>query len=231
MKNHYSFPNSLSKKERNLGTGWLILSFLAVPGMLQYALEPMNLTGVQLNFVYYCLNFAVTVWIFRHFLKDSFRTALSRPFAVLWYAALGYLGAQALGELLLIAIYRLLPDFTNVNNDSVVSLLHSDMRIMALSTILLVPPAEELLFRGVLFRGIYDKNPTAAYLVSMGLFAAIHVMGFVGSYEPLHLLLCFLQYLPAGYCLCWCYRQTGTIITPILMHTLVNAISVSQVLR
>ena len=90
---------------------------------------------------------------------------------------------------------------------------------------------KELLFRGVLFHGMYDKKPIAAYLVSMGLFAAIHVMGFVGSYEPLHLLLCFLQYLPAGYCLCWCYRQTGTIITPILMHALVNAISVSQVLR
>ena len=43
----------------------------------------------------------------------------------------------------------------------------------------------------------------------------------------LTLLLCFLQYLPAGYCLAWCYANTGTIVTPILMHMIVNAYGIS----
>ena len=231
MMKHFPFPNPLSKKERNLGLVWLVVSYLVLPSLLHYGLAGLNLTAVQLNFCYYCINFAATGWIFRHFLKSSLRTALSRPFQVVWYAALGYLGAQALGELLLILIYRLQPTFSNVNNSNILNLLHSDKQLMVAGTVILVPLAEELLFRGTIFRGLYDKSPTAAYLMSMVLFSAIHVVGFLGSYEPMHLLLCFLQYLPAAYCLCWCYRQTGTIITPILMHALFNAVSVSQALR
>ena len=59
--------------------------------------------------------------------------------------------------------------------------------------------------------------------LSMGVFALVHVVGYIGSYDALTLLLCFLQYLPAGYCLAWCYSNTGTIVTPILMHMIVNA--------
>ena len=57
----------------------------------------------------------------------------------------------------------------------------------------------------------------------MGVFALVHVVGYIGNASALTLLLCFVQYLPAGYCLAWCYQNTGTILTPILMHMLVNA--------
>ena len=50
--------------------------------------------------------------------------------------------------------------------------------------------------------------------------------GYVGSVEPAYILLSFLQYLPAGYCLCFAYRRSGTIISPILMHMIVNAVAV-----
>ena len=41
------------------------------------------------------------------------------------------------------------------------------------------------------------------------------------------LLLCFLQYIPAGIALGWAYVRSGSILTPILIHTLVNAIGVA----
>ena len=69
------------------------------------------------------------------------------------------------------------------------------------------------------------------YVVSMVVFAAIHTVGYVESEEPVILLLCFLQYLPAGYCLCWCYRQSGNILSPILMHILFNASSILSLVR
>ena len=212
---------------------WLIISYLLLPTALQYgnALLPTSLSDSKLNFIYYCINFIVVFWIFRQFLKDSFREALRRPFAVLWYAALGYLGCQALSEILMTLVYMILPIFSNVNDQSIGSMLQSDFRLMAIGTVFLVPVAEEALYRGVLFRGFYEKSPIVAYLASMVLFAAIHVVGYIGYFQPLHLLLCFVQYLPAGFCLCWCYRQTGTIITPMLMHTIVNAMSVSEYVR
>jgi len=36
------------------------------------------------------------------------------------------------------------------------------------------------------------------------------------------LFLCFLQYLPAGFALAFCYRRSGSIFAPILVHMVVN---------
>ena len=65
----------------------------------------------------------------------------------------------------------------------------------------------------------------------MVLFSLVHVTGYIGAYSPMHLLMCFIQYLPASFCLCWCYCQTGTIITPMIMHAVTNAMSISNLLR
>ena len=144
---------------------------------------------------------------------------------------MGYCGYQVLSRFLGTVILYIDPTFTNVNDETIFEMLDKDLIPLAMATIFLVPLAEEVIYRGLIFRKLFDRNPVAAYLVSMAAFAAIHVMGYIGSYAPMVLVLCFLQYLPAGYCLCWCYRQTGTIITPILMHMLVNGVSIFYFLR
>ena len=119
--------------------------------------------------------------------------------------------------------------------ESVVHRLDPRVKIILLiafvAAVFLVPLTEEALYRGLLFHKLYEKKPIWAYIVSMLGFAAIHVMGYIGTQPPLVLFLCFLQYLPAGYCLCWCYRRTGTILCPVLMHTIVNASSILYYLR
>ena len=85
-----------------------------------------------------------------------------------------------------------------------------------------MPVAEECLFRGIVFRGIYDRSHILAWIVSAGLFALVHVIGYFGSAAPLTLLLCFLQYIPAGICLAASYRLSGSILSPILIHAAVN---------
>ena len=156
--------------------------------------------------------------------------ALDRVFPVIWYGILGYLGYQTLGELLNILIYTLSPGFVNFN-DVTVALMIRENPALALCVILLVPVAEETLYRGLLFRGLYGKNAVFAYLASMVFFAAIHVAGYIGTLSPLHLLLSFLQYLPAGYCLCFAYRHSGTILCPILIHMAINAMAVYAFVR
>ena len=38
--------------------------------------------------------------------------------------------------------------------------------------------------------------------------------------------MCFVQYLPAGLMLAWSYEKSNTIVTPILIHTVINAIAI-----
>ena len=57
----------------------------------------------------------------------------------------------------------------------------------------------------------------------MLLFSAIHILGYIGKASTLTLVLSFLQYLPAGLCLAWSYAKSETILTPIVIHTLINA--------
>lgn len=220
-------------RETKIGFVWLGFTLLFAPSVvyLLNSILPNPLSDGLLNTVYYGINFAVIILIFRQYLAASMEAALARPFPVIWYAILGYLGFQVLSELLSGVIFFLYPDFRNVNDDTIFAMLDQDLVPLAMATIFLVPLAEETLYRGLFFRKLFDKKPIAAYLVSMAAFAAIHVMGYVGTYSPLLLLLCFVQYLPAGYCLCWCYRQTGTVLCPVLMHTIVNAVSIYYYLR
>ena len=229
----YSLPAPLTREETRNGLIYMAISLIALPWLLSegnaFLAEPLSLGKV--NFIYYFLNFAVMVWLCRKFLSQSLSIALKIPFPVIWYGVLGYLGAKALGELLGILTLLLYPDFSNINDQTIISMLRDDSRLIIWGTVLLVPVVEELFFRGLIFRNLHSKNQVTAYLVSMILFSLIHVAGYIGAHSPLHLFLCFLQYLPASFCLCWCYCQTGTIITPMVMHAATNAMSVYYLMR
>lgn len=229
---HSTFYNAPNGQETQNGWIYLILSQLGLPYALRWfsGILAVPLTPAKINFLFYCINFLAVVWIFRRFLADSMKSAVRCIFPVLWYAALGYLGSQALSELLEIVFAMIVPKFSNFNDASVTGMIRSEP-LLALAVVLLVPVTEECFFRGLMFRNLHGWNPTAAYLISMAAFSTVHVVGYLGSVPPLHLLIAALQYLPAGYCLAWCYRQTGTIITPVLMHTLVNLMGVYAVMR
>ena len=224
---------ALTHKETRNGFLYMAFSLIALPWLLEEGNSYLSapLSQGKINFLYYFLNFAVMVWLCRKFLTQSLKFALKLPFPVIWYGILGYLGSKALGELLGILTLLIYPNFSNVNDATVISMLREDSQLIIWGTVFLVPVVEELFFRGLIFRNLASRNHVAAYLVSMALFSLIHVAGYIGAYSPLHLLLCFLQYLPASFCLCWCYCQTGTIITPIIMHALTNAMSVYYLVR
>ena len=233
MKHSSNLSVSLSRQETRNGLIYMAVAFVLLPWLLEkgngFLAQPLS--AGKLNFIYYCINFLAMTGICRNFLRASGANALKIPFPVLWYAILGYLGSQALGEILAILTGLVYPTFTNVNDQNVLSMLREDYWLMIVGTVALVPLTEELFFRGLLFRNIWGTSRVGAYLGSMALFSVIHVVGYLGSCSPMQLLLCFLQYLPAGFCLGWCYSQTGTIVTPIAMHALTNAMSVYELMR
>ena len=225
MKDALSLSPQLSRNEVVSGWSYFGFSMLALPIVLQYTngLLDYPLNEAQLNFLYYTLNFAAVAVLFNRFLRMSFRVAIRRAFPVLWYALLAYLGNSALSSIVISLIRILSPGFANVNDAGIAAMVGQHRILMIIGTVFFVPVAEECFYRGLIFRYLSSRSRTLAYLVSMGVFALVHVVGYIGNASFLTLLMCFLQYLPAGYCLAWCYQSTGTIITPILVHMLVNA--------
>jgi membrane protease YdiL (CAAX protease family) len=92
--------------------------------------------------------------------------------------------------------------------------------------VILAPITEELLFRGLIFRSLFDRSKVLAYLVSMCLFSFIHLTNYIGYLDIQWLGLAFLEYLPAAYCLAFAYHNSGSILSPMLVHALVNMLSI-----
>lgn len=220
---------SMTRRETILGWSYLLLSMFVLPTLFVVANSflPDPLSDTVINLIYFAVNFLAIVVIFRRFLAASVASALAAPLRCLRFALMGLVCYFVLMNLLSRGILLIDPDFSNVNDDSVAQLTKEHYPLMALCTILLVPVTEETLYRGLLFQGLHRKNPILAYLISILVFAGIHIMGYIGMFDFLTLALCFAQYLPAGICLAWAYEKSDTIVAPMLMHIVINLIGIT----
>ena len=219
---------SLSRKEILWGWIYLAAELLVLPTVLIYISGRLfpGVTGAEVNFLYYLLNFIAVILIFGGYLKRNLNIAGSNLLRTLLCVLLGLAGYWASNLIMAEFNSVVMPDFVNVNDMTISAISKDGYFLMALGTVLLVPTAEECMFRGLLFRGFYGKSRWAAYTISAICFSLIHIGGYLGSYDPALLAMCFIQYLPAGLILAWCYEKSNTIVTPILIHTLINAIGI-----
>jgi membrane protease YdiL (CAAX protease family) len=231
MANQPRITCILNSKERLWGWLWLMFQLLALPRLLHMANAALGnpLNGSWISVLFSGINFLVTVLIFRKFLGRSLENFGMRFFRCLRGAFLGfcvyYVTNMALGNLLRL----LVPGYTNVNDGQVASLLHLSYLPMGISTVVLVPVAEELLYRGLLFQGFYVRNPRLGYALSVVLFSLVHLLPYLPTADIGTLVLGFVQYIPAGLCLAWAYTEADNIFAPILIHAVVNAISIYAV--
>lgn len=217
-----------SRHEQLIGGIYLAAQLILIPSALVACnlFFQWQLSEAELNFLFFCLNFVCVVTIFHRFLLKSASLALQAPLRVLANAIGGYILYCISANLVSQLIFSVYPDFYNVN-DSFISLMLTDkFGIMFVGTVLLVPVTEELLYRGLLFGSLYNRSRLLAYCVSTLVFAVLHVYSYIGTYSPAHLLLCLLEYIPAGIILGWIYARTDTLWTTILIHMAVNAIAV-----
>lgn len=218
------FTLSLTRNEAVWGIRYLLFQQVFLPWLLSIALllTGLPISDAELNFLYYLVNFLAILWIFRKFLKESLvhtRRNL-RSFAVA--VVLGLAANWSMTQVLSGIIYTFAPDFFNVNDAAIYTEAQSRFLLTAIGTVVLVPTAEECLFRGLLFSLFRRRSRFLGYLMSSLLFCAVHVAGYVGLYDGLTLTICFLQYLPAGIALAWAFEASGSIFAPIAIHTLVN---------
>lgn len=98
--------------------------------------------------------------------------------------------------------------------------------------VLLMPVVEEMLFRGLLFGGLYRLNRPLAWTLSAGGFAIYSVWQFVYSYGVLDLryLLLAVRYLPAGLAFTWCCGRGGSVWAAMFLHMAVSGLTLFRIL-
>ena len=221
-------PVSLTNNELLWGWLYLAVEFLVLPNALYWLAAQFfpGASDAEVNFLFYFVNFLATLLIFRKFLSRNWGTAKNNLLRMGLYVLLGLFLYWASSLVMAEVTYYLMPDFVNINDMSIAAMSQGGFLLTAIGTVILVPVAEECLFRGLLFRGMYSQSRWAASAISSLCFCLPHVSAYIGSYDWAVLALCFIQYLPAGLILAWSYEKSNTIFTPILIHTIINAFGI-----
>ena len=168
---------------------------------------------------------AVTVLLFHSYLAHTssrFLDNLNRALSTMLLGLLVFYGAN---ELIFRVCNVLFNSRTNLNDMTIAAQVASAPRMTALIVVLLAPFVEEVLFRGLVFGCLKEKSRIFAYILSCALFAFLHVWTAAVSNWDLGYLILMLQYLVPGLVFAWAYEHSGTLWTSILLHMLVNALS------
>jgi len=232
MRKRNSVRSYLNNEEIIGGFVYLAFQLLLLPGLLRWCNGQLDrpLDAAELNFVFYLVNFMAVLLIFHDFLGCSLSQAWQHPAYFCQAVILGFVAYYACRYATGWVVRQLAPGFSNYNDAAIAAMSRGNHFLMLVGTVILVPPAEECFYRGLIFRSLYGKSRWAAYLVSMLAFAAIHIIGYIGKYSALELLMAVLQYLPAGLCLAWSYTKADTIFAPIFIHAAINLTTI-QTLR
>ncbi len=212
---------SMTVWERTLGWCWYFVSLFALPffiGLLNLSPAIRNALGLGLNAV--CLLF-----ILYRYLWKSLIQALKTPGKTLSCALGGLILYQAGLYLINQIIFILFPEHINANDQNIQSMIGENPLLTGLAVCVFAPVSEELFYRALPFDTLVSKSRPGAWLLSTVLFSLAHVLGYLGAASIPTLLLCFIQYIPAGLCLAWAYEASGTVAAPIVLHMLVNILA------
>ncbi len=230
MKKRFKFPMKTS--ERIIGNIYIPVHVFLLPLLLGFLYTNVlsrgdaGLGDLDLNLIYYCISFVfVLVFLFR-FLKKSFSDLLDNIVPALQAIALAYFFNYFAVYLVTFLLSFVLDSVANPNTQEIVSQTKLNANAIIVVAVLLAPIVEETLFRGALFGTLRSKSRLLAYIVSTLAFAVYHLWQyFVGGFEWT-ILLYLLQYIPPSIALCWCYERSGSIWSPIVLHALINFVSI-----
>ena len=218
----------MSRTEKILGWLYMAVSLLILPQLLNWVNNQLAdpIPEATLIFVLYLTNFLFIAGIFHAFLRASLVAAWRDIWNFIQAVILGYVAYLAASKVMDFLMSFLVPGFSNINDAAIADLAKSNYILMLVGVVFLAPVTGEMLYRGLIFRELLHTSKAAAYLVSMAAFAAIHVLGYIGSEDIGRLVLCFIQYLPAGLCLAWTYTKADNIAAPMVVHAIVNAVAI-----
>ena len=152
--------------------------------------------------------------------KRSLSTGKSIGYVIWGYVAI-YAGQIVLGTLNIMLYHQT----QTANNNEVSKIMANNMMVMVvfgLSTVLLTPIAEELIFRGVLTNLFFKPSQFWPKLILSGFVFSIGHMSTT--------VISFLIYFYMGMVLAFLYQKTGQLKLSIALHGLNNLIAISQMI-
>lgn len=189
--------------------------------------KPDLMTNAQINLLYYAVTTLLVFLFLGKYLRRSFDGLVDEPLRCVWTFVLGWIVYFLLSMAATFFLSALGVDTAdNLNEEAVGSMLGSERGLMIAMTVFLAPIAEESLFRGGIFCGLYPKSRIAAYIVSVVLFCLYHVWQYAVALWDASYLVMAIQYIPAAVVLCWVYERSGSVWTNIFFHMSVNAYAV-----
>ena len=101
----------------------------------------------------------------------------------------------------------------------------SNFLLMFFQSVIIAPFIEELLFRGLIFNSLRQKNMVWAHLISAFLFGLLHVYSYILAGDMSEWIK-LIPYMMAGLSFSIVYEKRQTIIAPIILHAAKNLIAV-----
>ena len=217
---------TLTKKEIRWGWFFLAAQLLVVAFAVALICALLGITSMAaITAATFYVNAALALVIFRPLLVQSLGNCRGKWKQTLLIVLRGFGMYWVINYILTLLILLIDPEFSNVNDASVGSMLREMPLLMGLAVVVAAPLAEECLFRGWMFTGLARKSLPLAYLVTIGVFSAVHILGYIGIYPPRTLLLCLLQYLGPSLILCRVCRKSDSLCAPLLLHMMINVLA------
>ena len=218
----------MNKKEVRLGFCWLTVLVLTS--------LPLR-SGPVMELAFQGLHFAAAVLIFHRFLRSSFQVPLTKTLTIVKTALLGLILAQLANLLTNDLLFYFFPQYFFYNDtgphfynvlkeDILKEMLAENFPLTAFAVIVLAPIWEELFHRGLVFGTLARKHIALAYPVSIILYALLPILPLFGRQPAAYIVLSFIQHIPISVLFAWIYTRTETILTPVLAHMLMNAVSI-----
>ena len=226
-KPHYDIGLRMTKMQTVIG--WLYLPIylvLAAEAIIFLGdLFGMNLSQYAVNLIYFSLNLVFVLLVYHRFLGKSFAAFGKHFWPFVQTLILGF-ALYYITNILLVGVLGFFVDDTTIaNNDAVTNLVSENATVMLLFSVVAAPIVEETLVRGVVFGSFHRINRYLAYAASILLFSGMHIWQYAGDLTFMSLLYNGLAYVPASIALGWTYEKSGTILCPILLHMIINAIA------
>ena len=225
-------PVELSQREISWGIHYLLLQLLIIGPLLANVLKQF-FPKLPLNteLTYNLINIIAVFIIYHRYIGKCIRHSISQPVKLILITVLGLLVYLLVIPVLEDLVIKLSPTIENFNTNEIENNMKTNPIATVFGAVFLVPLAEEITYRGLIFGALRQKNRLVAYLVSVLAFSMIHVIGYMKLQSWTNSLLILLTYIPAALILTIAYDRSGGILAPTLIHTVVNAIvSVNTVL-
>lgn len=219
------FTSRMSAAETAAVLLYLPVHVWLLPRLLYSLPQTSGWSDLSYNMAVYCIGVLYMLLTAGRFLRRDFDPLADNPVNVLFQVLVCYGMMLAFNLILGVILTPLLPDAAaNPNNSAVMELADLEFGKTAAMAVFLAPLVEEPIFRGGVFGLIRTKNRTAAYAISMLLFAVYHVWGYALQ-DPRYWIY-LLQYLPVSWLLCRCYEHCNSIWGNIFLHMMINGISI-----